>query len=157
MNATELNVVLLCPEIPQNTGNIGRLCVNTDATLHLVKPFVFSLEDKYLKRAGLDYWAHLRLKIHESVPDFLQFSSQGEKYFFSTKGKKCYWDCPFKPRTFIIFGNESSGFPSHIYQDYSNNMYHIPMPGKNARSLNLANAVAVVVYEFLRINSFHAG
>lgn len=146
------NIVLVHPEIPQNTGNIGRLCVNTDSTLHLIKPFSFSLEDRYLKRAGLDYWPYLNLILHDSMKDFLSRYRNENLFFFSTKGKKSLWSAKYPRGSFLIFGNESSGFPKEIYRDFSESLYKIPMPGEHARSMNLANAVSVALYEAIRQN-----
>ena len=144
------NITLICPEIPQNTGNIGRLCVSADASLHLVKPLGFSLDDKYIRRSGLDYWRHLDLTVHDSVEEFLAFSEEEECYFFSTKTDKSYTDCKFAADSFLIFGNEGAGFPSGFYDKFVDKMYTIPMPGKHARSLNLANSAAIVLYEALK-------
>lgn len=144
------NVVLVHPEIPQNTGNIGRLCVNTDTCLHLVKPLGFKLNDKYMRRAGLDYWEHLELQVYGSTDEFFNLSANGNHYFFSTKGKKLFWDCPFEEESFLIFGNETSGFPPDVYSRYNEQLYTIPMPGKFARSLNLSSAVAIVLFEGIR-------
>jgi len=144
------NIVLICPEIPQNTGNIGRLCVNTDTTLHLVCPLGFSLEDKYIKRSGLDYWKYLDLKIYDSVEKFLEYAKDKACYFFSTKTERSYRECNFPFNSYLIFGNEGSGFPKNFYDKFQQQIYTIPMPGKHARSLNLANSVAIVLYEALR-------
>jgi len=144
------NIVLICPEIPQNTGNIGRLCVNTDTTLHLVHPLGYSLEDKYIKRSGLDYWKYLDLKVHDSVDEFLDYAKGKDCYFFSTKTERSYRTCEFRPDSFLIFGNEGSGLPKSFYEKFKNDLYTIPMPGEHARSLNLANSVAIVIYEALR-------
>jgi len=148
----KFNIVLICPEIPPNTGNIGRLCVNTNTTLHLVKPLGFSLDDRYIRRAGMDYWKHLDLTIHESVDDFLCFSDNKTKYFFSTKVEQNFYQCPFENEAFLIFGNEGSGLPESFYYKFKKETYTIPMPGSNARSLNLANSVAIVLFEGLRPN-----
>jgi tRNA (cytidine/uridine-2'-O-)-methyltransferase len=150
MKGKFFNIVLVKPEIPQNTGNIGRLCVNTDSRLHLIKPLGFSLDDKYIKRAGMDYWKHVDVVIYEDVEDFFSSNTSCRLYFFSTKGEKKYWDCEFEPGSFLIFGNEGSGFPKDFYAKHMEETYTIPMPGKHARSMNLANAVSVVLYEGLR-------
>lgn len=144
------NVVLIHPEIPQNTGNIGRLCVNTGARLHLIKPLGFLLNDKYMRRAGLDYWEHLELQVYASTDEFFNLSANANHYFFSTKGKKVFWDCPFEEHSFLIFGSETSGLPSDIYSRYNERLYTIPMSGKFARSLNLSSAVAIVLFEGIR-------
>ena len=144
------NVVLICPEIPQNTGNIGRLCVSADAALHLVKPLGFSLDEKYIRRSGLDYWQYLDLTVHESVGDFLEFAIDKNCYFFSTKTDRSYRNCEFQADSFLIFGNEGSGLPKEFYQKFRDKLYTIPMPGKYARSLNLANSAAIILYEALK-------
>lgn len=143
------NIVLIQPEIPQNTGNIGRLCVSADAKLHLVKPLGFSLDEKYIRRSGMDYWQYLDLTIHDSAEDFLNFASGKTCYFFSTKTERTYLDCQFEPDSFLIFGNEGSGLSASFYKSFEKQLYTIPMPGKHARSLNLANSVAIVLYEAL--------
>ena len=145
-----LNVVLVLPEIPQNTGAIGRLCVCLDATLHLIKPLGFQLDEKSLRRAGLDYWQHLDKKIHDSWKTFLSSEQPQRMFFSSTKGAKPYFEFCFKLGDYLIFGSESKGFPNEFYNCYSDHLYLIPMPGKNARSHNLANAVSIVVYEAFR-------
>ncbi len=153
MKEIPFNIVLVRPEIPQNTGNIGRLCVNTGSRLHLIKPLGFSLDDKYIKRAGMDYWKHVDVVIYEDVEDFFRRNGNSCFYFFSTKGEKKYWDCDFKAGAFLVFGNEGSGFPEYFYEKYMDKTYVIPMPGKHARSMNLANAVAVALYEGMRKSS----
>jgi tRNA (cytidine/uridine-2'-O-)-methyltransferase len=150
MSNKKFNIVLISPEIPPNTGNIGRLCVNTNSTLHLVKPLGFSLDDRYIRRAGMDYWKHLDLTVHESVGDFLRFSQNKTRYFFSTKVNQTIYQCPYEDDSFLIFGNEGSGLPPEFYERFKDNTYTIPMPGNNARSLNLANSVAIVLFEGLR-------
>lgn len=144
------NIVLYQPEIPQNTGNIGRLSVATGNRLHLVKPLGFSLDEKYLRRAGMDYWRHVDLTIHEDWAAFESVSAGAPKYFFSTKGEKTLWDCPYEPGSFLIFGRESGGLPPELHRKYADSIYTIPMPGEHRRSLNLANSVAVAVYEGMR-------
>ncbi len=146
------NLVLVNPEIPQNTGNIGRLCVSTGTILHLIKPVGFSLSDRYLKRAGLDYWPHLELNVHDSWQHFLESRNPENMFFFSTKGEKMLWDCPFPEGSYLIFGNESSGLPPDFYNSFIDKMYTIPMPGEFHRSLNLANAAAIVLFEGIRQN-----
>ncbi|MCX7991483.1 MAG: tRNA (cytidine(34)-2'-O)-methyltransferase [Proteobacteria bacterium] len=141
-------VVLLNPEIPPNTGNIARLCVATDCELHLIKPLGFSLSDKYLKRAGLDYWDHLKLFVHSSFKDFLSVKD-GELYFFSSKGIKIYTEIEYNEKDYLIFGAETAGFPPFVFKDFSDRIYTIPMFGK-VRCLNLSNSVSIVLYEALR-------
>ncbi len=145
-----LNIVLIAPEIPQNTGNIGRLCVNSEARLHLIEPLGFSLAQPRLRRAGLDYWPHLHWSVH---PDWRTFESlfPAEKLFFlSTKGERNFYEASFSAGDCLIFGNESSGLPEDLYTRYQDKLYHLPMVGKHCRSLNLANSVAAALYEALR-------
>ncbi|NOY76111.1 MAG: tRNA (cytidine(34)-2'-O)-methyltransferase [Kiritimatiellaeota bacterium] len=147
---TRFNIVLVRPEIPQNTGNIGRLCVNTDTTLHLVKPLGFSLDDKHVKRAGMDYWSHLSLVAHDSLEDYFESTAGVKRYFFSTKAVKTHYECPFESGAHLIFGNEGSGLPDYAHVEFADLMYTIPMSGRARRSLNLANSAAIVLYEALR-------
>ena len=144
------HVVLVAPEIPQNTGNIGRICSCTRCRLHLVKPLGFSLDDRHVKRSGMDYWRHVEYTIHESWEDFVKAMDGAPMYFYSTKGKKVYWDCPMEDGSCLIFGSEGSGLPAAIHEAWPEQFYTIPMPGHFSRSLNLANSVAVAVYEGLR-------
>ncbi len=143
------NIVLYEPEIPQNTGNIGRLCVGLDATLHLIEPLGFSLEDKYMKRAGLDYWKHLDLKVYKNYGDFLAKNNPSRIFFFSKKAEKVYWEANFKKGDYLVFGKETLGLPEEIIFNPENRVYKIPMIGKT-RSLNLSNSVAIVAYEAFR-------
>lgn len=145
-----MNVVLIAPEIPQNTGNIGRLCVSTNSVLHLIKPLGFSLDDKYLKRAGMDYWKHVEFNVYENWDEFCHKNPDAVLSFFSTKGSKEFWECQYHDNSFLVFGNESSGLPAPFYQIYKENFYTIPMYGKFFRSLNLANSVAIALYEGIR-------
>lgn len=144
------NVVLMTPEIPQNTGNIGRLCVSTNTTLHLIKPLGFSLEDKYLKRAGMDYWKQLNPRIYDSWDDFLVSNPDAELMFFSTKADKFFWDCQYPDNAYLVFGSEGGGLPSEFYEKYHEYLYTIPMNGSFCRSFNLANSVAIALFEGLR-------
>jgi len=143
------NVVLYQPEIPQNTGNIGRLCVGSNCILHLIKPLGFSLEDKYMKRAGLDYWQHLELKVYDNYEDFLDQNKNARIFYFSKKTDKPYWDESFKENDFFVFGRETKGLTDEILKTNKDTLLTIPMPGKT-RSLNLANSVSVIVYEAMR-------
>ncbi len=143
------NIVLYQPEIPANTGNIGRLCVGANSQLHLIKPMKFLLTNKYLRRAGLDYWNKLDLRLHESWEDFLEYSHNKRKIFFTTKSEKKYTLFNFLPYDCLIFGPESRGIPERILKKNWNNALTIPM-SKNIRSINLSNSVAVVLYEALR-------
>jgi len=144
------NIVLIEPEIPNNTGNIGRLSLATGSTLHLVKPFGFELSDKRVKRAGLDYWQHLTIVIYENVEDFFTKNKDKDMVFLSSHGKKNHWDIPFKDDKFLIFGKESVGLSKTILKNNQDQLYKIPLYSKHIRSLNLANAVSIVVYEGLK-------
>ncbi|RLE19606.1 MAG: tRNA (uridine(34)/cytosine(34)/5-carboxymethylaminomethyluridine(34)-2'-O)-methyltransferase TrmL [Acidobacteria bacterium] len=149
LDVPHFHVVLVEPEIPQNTGNIGRLCVGSHCRLHLIQPLGFSLEDRYMKRAGLDYWKHLDWKLHDSLDDFLETVKPANFYFFSKKAVKTYWDVSFKQGDALIFGKETKGLPEILIEKYSEQAVKIPMPGET-RSINLANSVAVAVYEGMR-------
>lgn len=144
------NIVLVAPEIPQNSGTIGRLAVSTNSKLHLIKPLGFSLDDKYLKRAGLDYWQYLDLAVYENWDSFLADNPGGRMFFLSTHGTKSYFDTEYQIGDYLIFGRESGGLPPELYQKYSDSLRLIPMPGEHSRSLNLANSVSIVLYEALR-------
>ena len=146
------NIGLFAPEIPQNTGTIGRLAVSTDSKLHLIEPLGFSLEDKFLKRAGLDYWQFLAPSIHKSWEAFLLDQQPERMFFISTHGKKDFFDMEFLPGDYLIFGRESAGLPEELHQQYTEQFCRIPMPGEFNRSLNLANAASIVLYEALRQN-----
>ena len=145
-----LNIVLLAPEIPHNTGAIGRLCVGLDARLHLVRPLGFALTQARLKRAGLDYWEHVDLTTHDSWEDFLSDESPGRPFFASTRGERSYLEYAFRKGDYLVFGSETGGLPEEMYAQYADDLYRIPMPGPHARSINLANAVAIVAYEAYR-------
>ncbi len=144
------NIVLVAPEIPQNTGTIGRLAVATATRLHLIDPLGFSLADKYLKRAGMDYWRHVELFRYADWEAFLDRNPGARMFFFSTHGKVSYYDSDYREGDFLVFGRESAGLPPEMYERYSDLLRLIPMPGKFNRSLNLANSVSVVLYEALR-------
>ena len=145
-----INIVLIEPEIPNNTGNIGRLTLASGSHLHLVKPFGFELNDTRLKRAGLDYWKHLTLTIYESIDEFYLKNKNATMVYLSSHGSKSYWDIPYTDNIFLIFGKESVGLPKSIIQENLNNTFKIPIFNKNIRSLNLANSVGIVVYEGLK-------
>jgi len=149
-----LNIVLFEPEIPQNTGNIARTCVLTNSKLHLIKPLGFSLDEKHLKRAGLDYWQYLDMEIHESYEDFREKYKEGNFYFSTTKGNKFYTDIKFKEGDFVIFGKESAGLPDYIRNSNLDNLIRVPMLQTSTRSLNLSNTVAILAYEALRQMDF---
>ena len=151
----KLEIVLYQPQIPQNTGNIGRLCVNTGTKLNLIKPLGFSLEEKYIRRSGLDYWRHLNLNVYESWEEFTNQVNNASLFFFSTKTQRSFWDCPYKPEdnsspTYLVFGNETGGLSKEIYKEYSDRLYTIPMAGVHSRSYNLSNSVSIVLFEGLR-------
>ncbi|WP_291583296.1 tRNA (cytidine(34)-2'-O)-methyltransferase [Clostridium sp. UBA6640] len=145
-----LNIVLFQPEIPQNTGNIGRTCVLTDCKLHLIKPLGFSLEEKEIKRAGLDYWPLLDIEIHESYEDLREKYKEGTFYFCTTKAEKFHSDVSFKEGDFLVFGRESKGLPDYIRNDNIDTLIRVPMINTTTRSLNLSNTVAIIAYEGLR-------
>lgn len=153
----KINIVLVEPEIPQNTGNIARTCAIIGAKLHLVKPLGFEISDKYLKRAGLDYWDKLDMEIHESFEDFLKkYNPENSNMFFvTTKGKNCYTDIKYNTfdEVFMLFGKETKGLPEDTLKKYLDKTVRIPMR-ENFRSLNLSNSVAIVAYEMLRQNDF---
>lgn len=149
-----MNIVLLEPEIPQNTGNIARICAATGCNLHLIKPFGFSINDKYLKRAGLDYWNLLNISYYDSFKDFLDKNPNSELFMSTTKSKKTYTDVKYHSDSYIVFGKESAGIPEEILLEYKDTVVRIPMI-KEARSLNLANSVAIIVYEALRQQDFN--
>jgi len=143
------NVVLVEPEIPPNTGNVGRLCLATKSTLHLVKPLGFSLDDKQLKRAGLDYWDDVDLKVWDSLPALIRSKGPEKRCFFvTTKAKRAYWDVKFHPGDFLVFGRETKGLPESLLRENQEHCITIPMHG--TRSLNLATAVAIVLFEAVR-------
>jgi tRNA (cytidine/uridine-2'-O-)-methyltransferase len=145
-----LNIVLFEPEIPQNTGNIARTCAATGSNLHLIKPLGFSVSDKYLKRAGLDYWDLVNIKYYENIEELLEIAKE-EIFFATTKESKFYTDVKYKENCFIVFGKETAGLPDYIHAKYNNNRIKIPMiDNVHARSLNLANSVNIVMYEALR-------
>jgi tRNA (cytidine/uridine-2'-O-)-methyltransferase len=133
------NIVLVEPEIPNNTGNIGRLSLASGSVLHLVKPFGFELSDTRLKRAGLDYWKHITVKIYESLDEFLAINND-----------KSYVSIDYKDELFFVFGKESVGLPKALVADHADKLYKIPIHSPHVRSLNLANAVSIVVFEGLR-------
>ena len=148
-----MNIVLHEPEIPANTGNIGRTCVATGTSLHLIKPLGFSLDEKHLRRAGMDYWRDLDLHVYENFQDFLDKNPGAKIYMATTKAHQNYSDVSYEPDCFLMFGKESAGIPEEILVDYEENCVRIPMK-ENIRSLNLSNSVAVLLYEALRQNDF---
>ncbi|MGB1308914.1 MAG: tRNA (cytidine(34)-2'-O)-methyltransferase [Oceanihabitans sp.] len=145
-----LNIVLIEPEIPNNTGNIGRLALASGSNLHLVKPFGFEITDTRLKRAGLDYWQHLNLHYYENTEDFFNKNKDANMVFLSSHGTKNHWDIAFQDNLFLVFGKESKGLPKSILKKHAEQLFKIPLYSKHVRSLNLANAVSIVVYEGLK-------
>lgn len=144
------NIVLVNPEIPNNTGNIGRLCVGSQSKLHLVKPMGFEITDSRVKRAGLDYWPDLELSIHESFEDLLKLVENPERmFFFTTKASKAYFDQEFQEGDWLVFGKESSGLDAELIERFEDQLVKIPFGGK-VRSFNLSNAVAMALGEGMR-------
>ncbi len=144
-----LNIVLVEPEIPQNTGNIARTCAATGARLHLVEPMGFKVDDKKLKRAGLDYWYLLDITYYHNLDDFFEKNQGGNFYYFSTKADKVYTDIAYPDNSYLVFGKETKGLPEELLHDNHDTTVRIPMIS-DARSLNLSNSVAIGVYEVLR-------
>ncbi|MBS5398327.1 tRNA (cytidine(34)-2'-O)-methyltransferase [[Ruminococcus] torques] len=148
-----LNIVLLEPEIPANTGNIGRTCVAAGARLHLIEPLGFSLSEKALKRAGMDYWKSLDVTTYIDYQDFLDRNPGAKIYMATTKAQKVYTEAAYEPDCYIMFGKESAGIPEEILVENKENCVRIPMIG-DIRSLNLGNSAAIILYEALRQNGF---
>ncbi|MDA7731615.1 tRNA (cytidine(34)-2'-O)-methyltransferase [Flavobacteriaceae bacterium] len=144
------NIVLIEPEIPNNTGNIGRLTLASGSILHLVKPFGFEINDTRLKRAGLDYWKHISVKIYENINDFISINNDKNMVYLSSSAEKSYCSINYKDDMFLVFGKESVGLSKDIITKNSDKLYKIPIHSNHVRSLNLANAVSIVVYEGLR-------
>ncbi len=150
----KFNIVLVEPEIPQNTGNISRTCAATGSSLYLVRPLGFEITDKHLKRAGLDYWQYLDLHYVDSLAELMDKHFTGDNFhFMSTKGAKIYSEATFKEGDFLVFGKESHGLPEPLLEKHYDNTLRIPMWGE-LRSLNLSNSVAITLYEALRQNGF---
>ena len=148
-----LNIVLFEPEIPANTGNIGRTCVATNTRLHLIEPLGFRLNEKALKRAGMDYWKDLDVTTYIDFNDFMEKNPDAKIYMATTKAPNVYTDVSYEPDCYIMFGKESAGIPEEILMHHKENSIRIPMVG-DIRSLNLGNSVAIVLYEALRQNDF---
>lgn len=144
-----LNIVLVEPEIPQNTGNIARTCAATGVRLHIVRPMGFEIDDKKLKRAGLDYWHLLDITYYDGLPDFFEKNKEAACFFFTTKASKIHSDVAYPDNSFLFFGKETKGLPESLLADRYDDCVRLPMRGE-ARSLNLSNTVAVGVYEVLR-------
>lgn len=149
------NIVLVEPEIPQNTGNIARTCAATGTALHLVKPLGFSLDDRYLKRAGLDYWPYVSVTVYESLDDFMEKHGDEKLYLATTKGEKTYADVSYEDGSYILFGKETAGLPRDFINAHKDTAVRIPMGEEvNLRSLNLSNSAAIIIYEALRQQNF---
>lgn len=147
------HIVLHQPEIPQNTGNIGRTCVAAGAKLHLIEPLGFRINEKALRRAGMDYWHDLDVATYINYEEFLEKNPKATVYYATTKGRRLYSDVAYEPGCYLMFGKESGGIPEHILKEHPDNCVRIPMLD-GARSLNLANSVAILLYEALRQNRF---
>jgi len=145
-----MHVVLFQPQIPPNTGSIARLCAATKTPLHLIAPLGFQIDDKHLKRAGLDYWPYVDVRLHESWEDFAQKNDGQRLLFFSKKASQSYTKACYQEEDLLVFGPETRGLPQQLLDAHRERAYRIPMIGQGVRSLNLANAVAIVLYEALR-------
>jgi len=148
-----MNIVLHEPEIPANTGNIGRTCVATGTSLHLIKPLGFDISDKAVRRAGMDYWKELDLHVYEDFEEFVEKNPRARIYMATTKARKAYTEVEYKGNDFIMFGKESAGIPEEILVKYEETSVRIPMIGE-IRSLNLSNSVSIILYEALRQQDF---
>ncbi len=145
-----MHVVLVEPEIPPNTGNVARLCAATQLQLHLVGRLGFRITDRHLRRAGLDYWDYVQVHRHESIREFFDGVPPCRLFFFSKRGHQTYVNAAFKENDFLVFGSETKGLPPWIFEQYSDNIWRIPIFHPKVRSLNLSGAVSIVVYEALR-------
>ena len=150
---SHFHIVLLEPEIPQNTGNIARTCAATGASLHLIKPLGFSIDDKHMKRAGLDYWDSLDLHVYENLADFEARNPNACVYYFSKKGHHVYADIQYPDEVYLMFGKESVGLPEDLLKEHEDHCLRMPMR-EGLRSLNLSNTVAIAAYEVLRQHNF---
>lgn len=150
---SNINIVLIEPEIPQNTGNIARTCAATGASLHLVEPMGFKVDDRKLKRAGLDYWHELDITYYTDINDFFERNRNEEFYYFTTKAPNCYSDVIYPKRVFLVFGKETKGLPEDLLYNNRERCVRMPMR-ENLRSLNLSNTVAIAVYETFRQRGF---
>ena len=148
-----MNIVLHEPEIPANTGNIGRTCLATGTSLHLIKPLGFDISDKAVRRAGMDYWKELDLHVYENFEEFVERNPGAKIYMATTKAKKAYTEVEYTENDFIMFGKESAGIPEEILVKYEETSVRIPMIGE-IRSLNLSNSVSIILYEALRQQDF---
>lgn len=147
---TDLNIVLVEPEIPPNTGSVARLCGATNSMLHLVHPLGFSTDDKHLIRAGLDYWQYVKIRHWASLDEFLRAQQELQLFFFTTKVERTYTSARYTPGCYLIFGKETKGLPEDILNLYHDRCYTLPMQNPNIRSLNLAMTAGIVLYEALR-------
>ncbi len=146
------NIVLIYPQIPNNTGTIGRLCVNTDVTLHLIEPLGFDIDEKAVRRAGLDYWKLLDLKVWKSFEEFTEANQHSDRFFFATtKSDQPYFEYKFQEGDYLFFGSETAGIPEPILKKYDTQCMTIPM-GKEGRSLNLAISTGIILYEAIKQN-----
>ncbi len=145
-----LKVVLVEPEIPPNTGNVARMCYATGTELHLIEPLSFSLDDKKLRRAGLDYWKKMKVQLHKSIDKFLEETPVERCYFLSTRAERPFWEMPIQPGDAIVFGKESTGLGPELVERFRDRLYHIPILPDTVRSINLSNAVAIVLYDSYR-------
>ena len=150
---THIHVVLHEPEIPQNTGNIARTCAATGSSLHLIKPLGFSLDDKYMKRAGLDYWSLLDVHVYENLEEFYEKNPDAKIYYFSKKARHVYTEVDYPSEVYLMFGKETKGIPVDVLKAHEKDTVRMPMR-EGLRSLNLSNAVAIGVYEVLRQHGF---
>ncbi len=150
---SDINIVLIEPEIPQNTGNIARTCAATGAALHLVEPMGFKVDDRKLKRAGLDYWHSLDITYYKDTADFFEKNKGEEMYYFTTKAPQCYCDVTYPKKVFLVFGKETKGLPEDLLYQNRERCVRMPMR-ENLRSLNLSNTVAIAVYEAFRQRKF---
>ena len=149
-----MNIVLVEPEIPMNTGNIGRTCVLTGSHLHLIRPLGFSLSDAQIRRSGLDYWEHLSLTVYDDLEDFFEKNPGASCYYATTKAQQSYTEIHFQKDDFLVFGKESKGLPLELLGRNRPRMMKIPMDNTYARSLNLSNSVAIILYEALHQTGF---
>jgi len=154
---SDFHIVLHEPVIPQNTGSIARLCACTGATLHLIHPLGFQVDEASVKRAGLDYWEHVKIKNHDNWEAFLKSENPQRIFFFSKWGDKSFWKQPLNPPIYLVFGSETSGLPESLWKRYPDLFLKVPMRTEIVRSLNLSQCVAVVLYESLRQFGFSAG
>lgn len=150
MSEALFKIVLISPEIPWNVGAIGRTCVALDLELIIIKPTLVDISDKAVKRAGLDYWPHVKIKLYENWQEFLDKEQPKDLFFFSTKATKLHYEAKYKPGCYLLFGAESKGLAEEYHHDYANDMVKLPMFSDSIRSLNLANTVTASAYEALR-------